>query len=639
LVTLQNFGKGASDEEGLYLEVNDDVFTGDADELDIVLDNFGAGAVKVPAKTLDDDVLDGEDESIDGEYGYLYIENESGEDVIEVFNIESTGGSSRGNFLKFGNGHEVATTLNITGDTKLSINFSDGDDNDVLATVDASGLNADLFLRGMDSKVDLTIIGAQGDNDIAGGSYWDGESYTSKTITTFAGNDIIRAGDGDVVIDAGDGDNEIHARNAEDVVVTTGSGNDDIRARQSTVDISSGAGDDIVTVSGLNVGDFVDGGDGTDIIRFNMGDGEDYFNPADALSEDDEDFADRFVNFEIVKLCELSGATVDMAYLNDIQHVKLGYDNGDATILGLSDGATLDYEYDSTGDNVTVELTEIDGDQTFNLNLFSAPEKDWNGVDGYDQVEGGGDDFGILTLNGVETLNIGTDSKCKDFDMWDGDLTDGIDPSFIMSTIALDVDALETLNITGLTDLDLSGMTDATQLSVETVDGSAYDNDLILDLSLNLDGVTVTLGDGDNDIIAGDGDDIITVGDGDNVITGGDGGDAMTVGAGSNTFLYTAVTQSQGVDVDVITGFDADDVLDFSAIGPGVYTGEAAGYGAVLTGLDTAGVEARAILDTDTGIVYWDVDASGTLDDADMAIKLSGVTDLSDTNFLFGAAE
>jgi hypothetical protein len=112
----------------------------------------------------------------------------------------------------------------------------------------------------------------------------------------------------------------------------------------------------------------------------------------------------------------------------------------------------------------------------------------------------------------------------------------------------------------------------------------------------------------------------------------------MTVGAGSNLFLYTAVTQSQGVTVDVITGFDADDVLDFSAIGPGVYVGEAEGYGAVLTGLDTTGAESRAILDTDTGIVYWDVDASGTLDDADMAIKLSGVTDLSDTNFLFGEA-
>ena len=109
--------------------------------------------------------------------------------------------------------------------------------------------------------------------------------------------------------------------------------------------------------------------------------------------------------------------------------------------------------------------------------------------------------------------------------------------------------------------------------------------------------------------------------------------------------------------VDVITGFQADvqstdditgddvvdeddlinDILNITADfngGTFIYAGEANGYGAVLTSLDQLGTESRAVLDSSTSILYIDVDASGTLDDADMAIELVGVTSLSDANFL-----
>ena len=306
------------------------------------------------------------------------------------------------------------------------------------------------------------------------------------------------------------------------------------------------------------------------------------------------------------------------------------------------------------------------------------------------RAPGQGDDFGTIALAGVETLNIDATSRCKDFDMLDGDLTDGIDPSFITSTITLAGDAFETLNISGLTGLTVLGDHEAL-FTVETVDAADLAGDFSIDLTGNENDVTVTAGDGDNSITGGlgddsitsgvgyntidggagddsitvgaaglidggDGNDSITVGDGGSVITGGAGLDTIALGSGVteddvDTIVFGDVTDSQGTTVDVISGFQVDvqstddinadevvdeldiinDVLDFTAIGEGVYAGEANGYGAVLTSLALGA--ANAVLDTSTSTLYFDVDASGTLDDADMAIQLTGVTDLSEANF------
>ena len=79
-----------------------------------------------------------------------------------------------------------------------------------------------------------------------------------------------------------------------------------------------------------------------------------------------------------------------------------------------------------------------------------------------------------------------------------------------------------------------------------------------------------------------------------------------------------------------------NDLIDLSAItaGVGSYLGEAGGYGQVLTSLTASG-DAEAVLDTSTSTLYIDVDGSGTLDNVDMAIELTGITDLSLDNFTF----
>ena len=153
------------------------------------------------------------------------------------------------------------------------------------------------------------------------------------------------------------------------------------------------------------------------------------------------------------------------------------------------------------------------------------------------------------------------------------------------------------------------------------------------------------------------------MGNGGNTVTGGLAGDDITIGSGVaegdvDTIVYTAVAESQGVNVDTITGFqvavqstddvdtdgdvDADDIindiLDFSGVvatGTSSYAGEANGYGAVLTTLQAGGTDSLAVLDTSTNTLYWDVNADGQLDNNDMAIELAGVTDLSADNFAF----
>ena len=608
-VTIENFGVGESDYDELYIEVANSVFTGDADEVTIMLNNVGAQPI--PRRLLDNDSLGGGSQ-VDGEYAWVDIYNANDDGVVEIFNVVSTGDNPRGNFVHFDSGSESMTELNISGDVDLRIALSGYAED--LATVDASALDANLFLRGICVDSDYTVIGAQGDNDIRS-DYAEGD----HTITTFAGNDTIHFDYGSNTIDSGDGNDFIH----------TGCNDYQDAALNWVYDntVNAGAGDDIVQVGdSLNAGDSIDGGDGYDTIWMHV----DLAVAATAAA--DGKFEALFDNFEAVKLSNIDEtATVNMAYLDDIQNVVLGYQSfalGEVlTLKGLTDGASLEYDGRIYGDG------EIEVYGAGSLDLVLNGEGD--GGDGSVLNTAGTDyidneailpqEFNILTLHGVTELNISTATRCQDFDLTDADGTkDGIDISFI--DFAIDVDAtdetalplpvnvLENVTVTGEISLNLD-LSD--QIVDTTIDASTFDAGLVL--------------------TSGSGDDTITVGDGANYIVGGLGLDTMTGGEGVDIYAYSTVAESQGITVDVITNFEGGatgDKLDFSALaivgaGPGTYVGEATGYGAVLTEL-TAGT-AKAVLDSDTSILYVDVDASGTLDDLDMAIQLTGVTGLVDT--------
>lgn len=201
---------------------------------------------------------------------------------------------------------------------------------------------------------------------------------------------------------------------------------------------------------------------------------------------------------------------------------------------------------------------------------------------------------------------------------------------------------------------------------------------------------SITVGNGFNIIVTGAGNDQITGGNGsasrffsagldvqgnavsaeDQIIAFGNrivadtGKDTITLPGGAVDLLrYFIPSDSTGADTDVVNGFEASfvagqisrttvvdgvetvtlvdvmarDIIDVSNMpfthAARSYAGEASGLEAV-TALMTAG-SVKAALDTNSSILYVDVDGSGTLDSNDLSIQLVGVTDLEAKNFDF----
>jgi Ca2+-binding RTX toxin-like protein len=146
---------------------------------------------------------------------------------------------------------------------------------------------------------------------------------------------------------------------------------------------------------------------------------------------------------------------------------------------------------------------------------------------------------------------------------------------------------------------------------------------------------TITTGSGANIIVLGDGGDTVDAGAGADTITAGLGKDTLTGGAGADIFVFNLAGDSQGVVTDTITDFThLSDKIKLDVAGTGTFLGSANGYGAVLTSL-LADANGHAVFDTSTKTLYVDVDGSGTLDTADMAINLTGVTTLTSADFTF----
>ena len=154
------------------------------------------------------------------------------------------------------------------------------------------------------------------------------------------------------------------------------------------------------------------------------------------------------------------------------------------------------------------------------------------------------------------------------------------------------------------------------------------------------DNDTIDAGEGDDNIDAGKGDDTITAGEGEDVVFGGAGADMIDLSEGTaekDILTYSATKQSNGLNMDIVDGFNAnDDVMNFSGISALDheidYLGSVADYALVDAAL--TGTVGEAVVTEDNGRVYIDVDGSGDVDSGDMVIQLNGITDeLTNANF------
>ena len=183
----------------------------------------------------------------------------------------------------------------------------------------------------------------------------------------------------------------------------------------------------------------------------------------------------------------------------------------------------------------------------------------------------------------------------------------------------------------------------------DTLDGNAGDDIIVGGLGAD----AISGGAGNDWLVGGVGKDTISGGDGDDFINGGLGADALDGGDGEDTFYYSAVTESNGGDADVITGFvSADDTIEID----GVVAGSAgqdfinlasfkevstAGDGdnslAGNTGAGNA-VLGDAYYAADSGQLVIDVDGNGDITTgADIVIKSAGQIKASDINYTITA--
>lgn len=520
-----------------------------------------------------------------GESASLDVENASGDGIYEYLNIHSAG-SADNNLLWYeeGSGEDSVHALKkatITGDADLWFSFDW--DIETLTEVDASTFTGDL-------KMDMQWYN------------------TGVTVTTNTGADDLRLG-------------------TKNDTVKTGAGNDKVDITSGGVDnVDAGTGDDRVVADATIVkgtADLVEGGAGTDTLSVTA---------AWAVAAEEGKEEAQFNGFERLELSTALGANLSMAKLDDIQYLILN-GHGDVTVTGLTSGATVEQKA-ASGGNLTVDVTDasLGSADVLNLKLTS---------DGAINV-------GTVTAAAVETFNITTGDTAAPAH------TDALTlVATSAKTITVSGNAGLTLTNTGntkVTSFDASGVSgkaaDAAALAVSftsanttttatvTITGGTG-NDV---LEGNAAKDTINGGAG-NDILRGmGGTDTLNGGDGDDALVGGGGLDTLTGGAGKDVFVYGVdATHSNGVNVDVITDFvSGTDKLKFVdgalATVAVSYVGEANGYGAVLTAL--SGTAYQAVLDTSTSQLYIDVDGSATLDNADIVIKLNGVVDLSQSDFV-----
>ncbi|MEP2185867.1 calcium-binding protein, partial [Roseibium sp.] len=314
-----------------------------------------------------------------------------------------------------------------------------------------------------------------------------------------------------------------------------------------------------------------------------------------------------------------ANSTANPGSTGTVQNGDTGTAAGNLTLNYTAAGGTLELGGANLGTtNVVIDGAAAGTNDDFNIVLATSA-----------------DHTGVVDVTGVETLTVETQAAAA-------------------SDLGLVANDAETLVVTGtagvdfiddfanLTSVDASALvieTDDEGVSVttNTADDATLTGSAGEDVFFSGSGDDVIMGGtGDDEIHGRGGDDMIMGGEGDDNLWGNAGTDELTGGAGDDTFHYTAVSDSQGVTVDTITDFmSGEDTIDFSAISTGVgssYTGEANGYGAVLTSLQNTG-DSQAVLDTSTNTLYLDVDGNGVLDSQDMAIDLAGVTALDDTDF------
>lgn len=444
---------------------------------------------------------------------------------------------------------QAATTISVTADSGGTATLNLTGSNTLTTTgaitakvIDASGLTGSAVLTMGAAAVGATKITGSGNSDTL-----IGIAATATSIDGGAGNDTITGGSGNDTLVGGAGNDSI----------TAGAGNDSIDA---------GAGNDTIVMAGnLATGDVIDGGDGTDTVSITsagLGVLNGYAISAITGMNNNISNVERVLVSDTLNL----GTAFDMARLDSINHVTLADGiTGDESLTGLAANTTVVAKADNNAD------TDI-------LTLALADSSGSADVLNYTMTQAATDDYGVVAVSGVETLNITANEASANATVRVATL--GL--NITTATAGTTVNFLGTESITidtaiAAQTIDATGMGSGTNFIMTNATGSGLSQ-------------TITTGAGADTIYGGGGADTIDAGAGADSIVGGTGADSITAGDGADT-----IVGGSGNDAIILTESTASTdvvVLDYSE--GGAYIDRVTGF-TTGTGGDTLTIDLSAL--------------------------------------------
>lgn len=429
---------------------------------------------------------------------------------------------------------QAATAISVTADTggTATVNFTGSNKFTTTGSITAAVINA----SGLTGEANL-VMGAAGTSvtSITGSAMGDtllGD--TSSSIDGGAGNDSIVGGATNDTLSGGDGLDTI----------TSGAGNDSI---------SGGAGNDtIIMAANFATSDVIDGGDGTDTLSMTTAN------------------ATTVAGYSISAVTALNAAltSVEGLTISDQFNVGSAFDMArmdSMTTITLADGITGAEEISGLANNTTVNVNADNNNDADILTLTLADSTGSSDAISYTMTQAATDDYGVLAVSGVETLNLTANEATAN-------------AAVRVATLGLNITtatAGTTVNIAGTESVTID-----TAIAAQTITSTTTGAFIMTNATGSSLAQTITSGAGADTIYGGGGVDTISTGAAADSLNGGTGADILNGGEGADT-----INGGSGNDVITLTETTAtvDDVV-ISYSEAGLYVDSVTGFTTTATG-------------------------------------------------------
>lgn len=487
-------------------------------------------------------------------------------------------------------GADAAAAIDLGASyTTLNVTTATADSEVTLTAGGVKNLNVagskvlDLGASSLSALVALTVTGAAGVSAIATAA-----TTTSVNTSASTGTSTISIDGTKATYTGGAGVDVVTTTTAASKAINLGAGDDSL-AFASGVTSATGA---------------LNGGDGTDTIIFATG-------VDAAAATTTSTLASKLVSFEKLGVTTFGAdATVDLANLNNINYV----------VIGGSTAGTL------TLDNLAAASTiEINGTSAVGVKAVLADATGTADVLNVVLKNGGDINFGTVTAEDVETININADDTTAS--------------TINTHTVAVVADAAKAIVITG--DANVTLTAGSGNAALTSIDATALTGKLVASTTGVLaetirggsaaDTLTST---GTSDVlIGGAGNDTLIVHGNLTTLTGGAGTDTFDIGtATTNVNSYATITDIAAGDIIKFADSGATETFTASKVVLGD-TAVFQDYANAAINATNAGAISWFQVGGNTYVVENIADGTSFTNGQDIVVKLTGTVDLTKASF------